>query len=58
LPSDHHYFDHVALIKYLLSDSKARDKFTYGFNIILIDSFDNTVKRVTEALKTEGFGAY
>jgi uncharacterized protein (DUF302 family) len=28
----------------------------YGFNIILKDSFDNTVKRVTEALKTEGFG--
>jgi uncharacterized protein (DUF302 family) len=28
----------------------------YGFNIILKDSFDNTVKRVIEALKTEGFG--
>ena len=28
----------------------------YGFNIILTDSFDNTVKRVTEALKNEGFG--
>ncbi len=28
----------------------------YGFNIILTGSFDNTVKRVTEALKTEGFG--
>jgi uncharacterized protein (DUF302 family) len=28
----------------------------YGFNITLKDSFDNTVKRVTEALKTEGFG--
>ena len=28
----------------------------YGFNITLQDSFDNTVKRVTEALKTEGFG--
>ena len=28
----------------------------YGFNIILMDSFDNTVKRVIEALKTEGFG--
>ncbi|MGA9031642.1 MAG: DUF302 domain-containing protein [Sulfuricaulis sp.] len=28
----------------------------YGFNIILKDSFDNVVKRVTEALKTEGFG--
>ena len=28
----------------------------YGFNITLTDSFDNTVKRVTEALKTEGFG--
>jgi uncharacterized protein (DUF302 family) len=29
----------------------------YGFNITLTDSFDNTVKRVTEALKTEGFDA-
>ena len=28
----------------------------YGFNITLTDSFDNTVKRVIEALKTEGFG--
>ncbi len=28
----------------------------YGFNIELTDSFDNTVKRVTEALKSEGFG--
>ena len=28
----------------------------YGFNITLQDSFDNAVKRVTEALKTEGFG--
>ncbi len=28
----------------------------YGFNITLQDSFDNTVKRVIEALKTEGFG--
>ena len=28
----------------------------YGFNITLQDSFDNTIKRVTEALKTEGFG--
>ncbi len=28
----------------------------YGFNITLKDSFDNTVKRVIEALKTEGFG--
>jgi uncharacterized protein (DUF302 family) len=28
----------------------------YGFNITLTDSFDNSVKRVTEALKTEGFG--
>lgn len=28
----------------------------YGFNITLQDSFDNVVKRVTEALKTEGFG--
>ena len=28
----------------------------YGFNITLTDSFDNSIKRVTEALKTEGFG--
>ncbi|MDO8596140.1 MAG: DUF302 domain-containing protein [Sulfuricaulis sp.] len=28
----------------------------YGFNIILKDEFDNVVKRVIEALKTEGFG--
>ncbi|MDH5513300.1 MAG: DUF302 domain-containing protein [Gammaproteobacteria bacterium] len=28
----------------------------YGFNVQLKDSFDNAVKRVTEALKTEGFG--
>ena len=28
----------------------------YGFNVTLQDSFDNVVKRVTEALKTEGFG--
>jgi uncharacterized protein (DUF302 family) len=28
----------------------------YGFNIILQDNFDNAVKRVIEALKTEGFG--
>ena len=28
----------------------------YGFNITVQDSFDNVVKRVTEALKTEGFG--
>ncbi|MEK7328271.1 MAG: DUF302 domain-containing protein [Chloroflexota bacterium] len=28
----------------------------YGFNVTLTDSFDNTIKRVTEALKTEGFG--
>ena len=28
----------------------------YGFNIRLQDSFENAVKRVTEALKTEGFG--
>ncbi len=27
----------------------------YGFNITLTDSFDSAVKRVTEALKTEGF---
>mgnify|MGYP001614266841 CR=1 FL=1 len=28
----------------------------YGFNITLQDNFDNAVKRVIEALKTEGFG--
>jgi uncharacterized protein (DUF302 family) len=28
----------------------------YGFNVQLKDSFDNSVKRVTEALKAEGFG--
>lgn len=28
----------------------------YGFNVQLKDSFDNSVKRVIEALKTEGFG--
>ena len=28
----------------------------YGFNVTVKDSFDNTVKRVTEALKAEGFG--
>jgi uncharacterized protein (DUF302 family) len=28
----------------------------YGFNVQLKDNFDNSVKRVTEALKTEGFG--
>jgi uncharacterized protein (DUF302 family) len=28
----------------------------YGFNITVKDSFDNTVQRVTEALKSEGFG--
>ncbi len=28
----------------------------YGFNIILKDEFDSVVKRVIEALKTEGFG--
>ncbi len=28
----------------------------YGFNIILQDNFNNVVKRVTEALKAEGFG--
>ena len=28
----------------------------YGFNITLQDGFDNVVKRVTAALKTEGFG--
>jgi uncharacterized protein (DUF302 family) len=28
----------------------------YGFNARLKDSFENAIKRVTEALKTEGFG--
>ena len=28
----------------------------YGFNVQIKDSFDNSVKRVTEALKAEGFG--
>ncbi len=28
----------------------------YGFNITLQDGFDGAIKRVTEALKTEGFG--
>jgi uncharacterized protein (DUF302 family) len=28
----------------------------YGFNITLTDTFENSIKRVTEALKTEGFG--
>lgn len=28
----------------------------YSFSITLRDSFDNAVKRVTEGLKTEGFG--
>ncbi len=28
----------------------------YGFHITLKDDFDNAVRRVTEALKTEGFG--
>ena len=28
----------------------------YGFSVQLQDSFDNAVRRVTEALKTEGFG--
>jgi uncharacterized protein (DUF302 family) len=29
----------------------------YGFNVKVNDSFDNAVRRVTEALKTEGFDA-
>jgi uncharacterized protein (DUF302 family) len=28
----------------------------YGFNVTVSGTFDNAVKRVTEALKTEGFG--
>lgn len=28
----------------------------YGFHVQLKDNFENAVKRVTEALKTEGFG--
>ena len=28
----------------------------YGFNVKVADSFDNAVAKVTEALKTEGFG--
>jgi uncharacterized protein (DUF302 family) len=28
----------------------------YGFNIEISDSFDHAVQRVTEALKSEGFG--
>ena len=28
----------------------------YGFNVKVSDSFDNAVVKVTEALKTEGFG--
>jgi uncharacterized protein (DUF302 family) len=28
----------------------------YGFNVQLKDSFDNSIKRVIEVLKTEGFG--
>lgn len=28
----------------------------YGFNVTLQDSFDNVVRRVTEALMIEGFG--
>jgi len=28
----------------------------YGFNVTVNDSFDNTITKVTEALKTEGFG--
>lgn len=28
----------------------------YGFNVQLKDGFENVVNRVTEALKTEGFG--
>jgi uncharacterized protein (DUF302 family) len=40
------------------SDDYAMDQevAVYGFNIQMKDSFDNAVKRVTEALKTEGFG--
>ena len=33
-----------------------REVTVYGFNVQLKDNFDDSVKRVTEALKTEGFG--
>ena len=33
-----------------------QEMFMYGFNVQIKDNFDNAVKRVTEALKTEGFG--
>jgi uncharacterized protein (DUF302 family) len=33
-----------------------REVTVYGFNVQLKDSFDNSIKRVTEALKAEGFG--
>jgi uncharacterized protein (DUF302 family) len=33
-----------------------KEQTMYGFNITLQDDFDNAVKRVIEALKTEGFG--
>ncbi len=33
-----------------------QEEAVYGSNIQMKDSFDNAVKRVTEALKTEGFG--
>lgn len=28
----------------------------YGFNVTVKDSFDNAIRRVSEALKSEGFG--
>jgi uncharacterized protein (DUF302 family) len=33
-----------------------REVTVYGFNVQLKDNFDNSIKRVTEALKAEGFG--
>ena len=33
-----------------------QEMFMYGFNVQIKDSFENAVKRVSEALKAEGFG--
>ena len=37
-------------------DVVSKEQAMYGFNVKLKDSHDNAVQRVTEALKTEGFG--